>query len=60
MYIFCTYHVTISKFLAKIQLPLYAGDDIIDKEEYRKAYAEFGLKAEDCDKAYDSFTDVSC
>lgn len=34
-------------------------DNVIDKEEYRKAYTGFGLPAEQCDKAYDSFTNVS-
>ncbi|XP_067942352.1 sarcoplasmic calcium-binding proteins I, III, and IV-like isoform X2 [Watersipora subatra] len=34
-----------------------SGDEVIDKEEYRNTYSEFGLSAEQCDKAYDQFTD---
>lgn len=37
---------------------VFVGDDVIDKNEYRNAYTEFGVSGDQCDKAYDIFTDV--
>ena len=36
-----------------------AGDNIIDKEEYCKAFTGFGLQKDQCEAAYDMFTAVS-
>jgi len=33
-----------------------SGDNIIDKDEYTKAYTGFGLPAAQCEAAYDAFT----
>jgi len=44
-----------------VQLPLHVphtGDNVIDKDEYSKAYVEFGLTPEQCDQAYNTFTEV--
>ncbi|KAF6025378.1 Scp2 [Bugula neritina] len=34
-----------------------SGDNVIDKDEYSKAYVEFGLTPEQCDQAYNTFTE---
>lgn len=36
-----------------------SGDNVIDKDEFRLAYTSFGLTAEQCDSAFDKFSDVS-
>lgn len=39
-------------------MSVFVGDNVIDQEEYRKAYSEFGVSGEQCDKAYNIFTKV--
>jgi Ca2+-binding EF-hand superfamily protein len=34
-----------------------SGDNVIDKDEFRLAYTSFGLSAEQCDSAFDAFSE---
>lgn len=38
---------------------ILAGDELIDMEEYTAVYTSYGLAKEDCEKAFDKFSNVS-
>ncbi len=37
----------------------FAGDNLVDKQEYTKVYTSYGLCKDECEQAFDKFATVS-